>query len=97
MHVFAHFDVEERGLGDVEMSLCYQRLHVAEEEGQQQSANVRAVNVGVAHDYDASVAQFCHVEMFAHAYAYSRDDIFHFLVGEHLVEAGAFHIQDFPS
>ena len=56
MHVFAHLNVEERGLRNVEMSLCDQWLHVAEEECQQQGANVRAVNIGVTHDYDTPVA-----------------------------------------
>ena len=58
---------------------------------------MRAINVGVAHDDDASIAQFGHVEVIAHTYSYGRDDLLYFLIGKHLVEAGAFHIQYFPS
>ena len=37
----------QRRLGDEEVALFDQRLHVAEEKGQQQRADVRAVHVGI--------------------------------------------------
>jgi hypothetical protein len=55
------------------------------------------INISVAHDDDASVAQFGHIEMLANANANSRDDILYFLVGKHLFETGALNVQDFPS
>ena len=39
-----------------------QLRHLPEEEGQQQRADVRAVDVGVGHQHDAAVAQFGEVE-----------------------------------
>ncbi len=33
--------------------------------------------------------------MLAHTYAYSRNDILHFLVGKHLDETGTFNVQGF--
>ena len=57
-YLFPLADVEERWLRYIEVPSGNERLHVAEEEGQQQGANVSAVNVGVAHDDNAPVAQF---------------------------------------
>jgi uncharacterized protein YunC (DUF1805 family) len=39
--------------------------HLAEEERQQERANVRAVHVGVRHDDDLAVAQLREVELVA--------------------------------
>ena len=47
------------------MAALDQRPHLAEEEGQQQRADMRAVDVGVGHDDDLVVAQLVEVEVVA--------------------------------
>ena len=69
----------------IEVPSGNERLHVAEEEGQQQGANVSAVNVGVAHDDDASIAQFCHVELIADTDPGGGNNVLDFLVFQHFV------------
>ena len=49
-------DLEERRLRDVDEALLHQLRHLAEEEGQQQRADVRAVDVRIGHDDDLVVA-----------------------------------------
>ena len=53
----------ERRLGDEQMPGFDQRLHLAIEEGEQQRADMRAVDVGVGHDDDLVVAQLGEVEL----------------------------------
>ena len=55
--VVAALGAIERRLRDEEMAAVDQFRHLAEEEGEQQRADVRAVHVGVGHDDDAVVAQ----------------------------------------
>ena len=50
-------DFVERRLRDVEVAALDQLRHLAEEEGQKQRADMRAVHVGVGHDDDLVVAQ----------------------------------------
>ncbi len=71
-------------------------LHVAEEEGEQQRADVRAVNVGVRHDDDLAVAQLGQFEVFAFADAGADggDHSPDFFVAQHLVVTGLFDIED---
>ena len=69
---------------------------MAKEERQQQGADVRAVNVGVGHQNNFSVANFRGIEVFFRdAGAERGDQAANFLVGEHLVVARFFHIQNF--
>ncbi len=84
----------ERRLGDVEMAVFDQRGHVAEEEGQQQRADVAAVHIGIGHDDDAPVAQAGQVEVIADAGAEGRDERLDFVVPQDLVQAGALGVQD---
>ncbi len=58
-------DLVKRRLGDVEIAALDQRRHLAEEEGQQQRADMRAVDIGVGHDDDLVIAQFREVEFVA--------------------------------
>ena len=53
----------ERRLGDIEVAALDQLRHLAEEEGQQQRADMGAVDVGVGHDDDLVVAQLVDVEL----------------------------------
>ena len=82
-------------LGDVDAAGADQLLHVAEEEGQQQSSDVAAVDVGVGHDDDFAVAAFFQIEFLADAAAQGADDGADFLVAEHFDEVGFFHVEDF--
>src|SRR5579859_6911634 len=97
MDLLAHFDVVERGLRDVEMFFVDELLHVPEEEGEQQGTDVGAVNVGVAHDDDAAIAQFGHVEVLVDAYADGGNDVFDLFVFENFVESDAFDVEDFTA
>ena len=52
----ALLDLVERRLRNVDVVALDQLRHVAEEEGQQQRADVRSVHVGVGHEDDLAVA-----------------------------------------
>ncbi len=88
-------DFVERRLRDVDIAAVDQFAHLAEEERQQQRADVRAVDVRVGHDDDLVVAQLVGVELLrADAGAERRDQRADLLGREHLVEARALHIED---
>ena len=53
----------ERRLGDEEVAALDQLAHLPVEEGQQQRADMGAVDVGVRHDDDLVVAQLVGVEL----------------------------------
>ena len=53
----ALLDPVQRRLRDVDVAALDQLRHVAEEEREQQRADVRAVHVGVGHQDDLAVAQ----------------------------------------
>ena len=89
--------MEERRLRDVEMPSTDERLHVAEEEGQQQGADMRTVNVGVAHDDDATIAQLGHVEVLTDANADGGNDVLDLLVFQHLVQASTLDVENFTA
>ncbi len=91
----ALLDAEERRLRDVDVAALDELGHVAEEEGEQQGADVRAVDVGVGHEDELAVAQLGGVEVvLADAAAERRDHGADFLVAEHLVVAGLFDVED---
>ena len=91
----ALLDLEERRLGDVDVVALDQLRHVAEEEGEQQRADVRAVHVGVGHENDFAVADLGGVEVvLADAAAERRDHGADFLVAQHLVVAGLLDVED---
>ncbi len=69
--------------------------HLAEEEGEQQRANMSAVDVGVRHDDDLVIAQLVGVELvLADAGAECCDQCADFLTRQHLVEASALDVED---
>ena len=94
----------EGRLGNVDVALVDQIRHVAEEERQQQGADVRTVNVRIRHDDDVVVAQLLKVELAAvgaavlsftaDAATERRDEGGHFLGRQHLVETGLLDVQD---
>ena len=65
--LLAHDGRVQRRLGDVDVPVLDQLLHLAEEEREQQRADVAAVDVGVAQEDDLVVADLGHVELLAHA------------------------------
>ena len=78
------------------MSALDQLLHVTEEEGEQQGADVRSIHVGVGHEDDLAIAQLAGIEVvFANAGAHGRDHGADFFVTQHLVVARLFHVQNF--
>ena len=87
-------DHVERRLGDVQVPLGHQPGHLAVEEGHQQGADVRAVDVGVAHHDDLAVPPLARVFLVADAVADGRDDVADLLVAEHAVEPGALDVED---
>ena len=67
-------DFVERRLGDEQVAGCLMMSgSLAVEEGQQQRADVGAVDVGVGHDDDLVVAQLVEVELVADAGAHCLD------------------------
>ena len=91
----ALLDAVQRRLRDVDVAALDQLLHVAEEERQQQRADVRAVHVGVGHQDDLAVAQLGSIEVvLADARAQRRDHGANFFVAQHLVVARLLDVQD---
>src|SRR3546814_3573939 len=66
-------DLVERRLRDVEMAVLDDLGHLAIEEGQEQRADMRAVDVGVGHDDDLVIAQLVDREFVADAGAERLD------------------------
>ena len=58
----AALDLVERRLGDEEMAALDDLRHLAVEEGEQQRADMGAVDIGVGHDDDLVIAKFVDVE-----------------------------------
>ena len=67
--LLAGLHLVQRRLRDVDVAALHQLGHLAVEEGQQQRADVGAVDVGVGHDDDAVVAQLGDVEVVGAALA----------------------------
>jgi hypothetical protein len=90
----AVLDLVQRGLGDVDVAAFDQFRHLPVEEGQQQGADVGAIDVGIGHDDDAVIAQLGDVEVLgadaAAQRGHQRDDL---LAGYKLVEAGLLDVE----
>ena len=92
----ALLDAKQRRLRDEDVAALDQVLHVAEEEGQQQGADVGAVHVGVGHEDDFAVANLGGIEvLFRDAGAERGDHGADLFVGQHLVVACFFDVQNF--
>ena len=77
------------------MAALDQLRHLAEEEGEQQRADMGAVDIGVRHDDDLVIAQLVDVEIvLADAGAERGDQRADLVRRQHLVEAGALDIED---
>src|SRR5262249_39561659 len=85
----------ERRLCDEYVATLDEVAHVAEEEGEQQSADVRAVYVSIGHEDDFSVAQLEGIKiLFADAGSQRSDHSADFFMAQHLVVAGLLHVED---
>ncbi|CAI8198459.1 MAG: Uncharacterised protein [Alphaproteobacteria bacterium] len=72
--------------------------HLAIEKGQQQSANMRPVDIGISHDDDFVIAQFFDIEILAaNARAERRNQCANLIGRKHFVKACALNIQDFTA
>ena len=93
LRALAALHLVERRLGDEEMASLDQLRHLPEEEGQQQGADMRAVDVGVGHDDDLVIAQLLGVELvLADAGTECRDQRADHLRRQHAVEPGALDV-----
>ena len=90
----ADLDAVERWDGGVDVPALHELLHLAEEEREQQRADVRAVDVGVGHDDDPVVAQLFDVELGADPAADRGHDRLDLEVREHLVDAVLLRVDD---
>ena len=82
------------GWHDVDAAGVDERLHLPEEEREQQRADVAAVDIGVGQDADLVVAPLLDVELLADAGADRRDQRLDLEVLEHPVEAGPLDVED---
>ena len=87
-------DAEQRRLGHVDMAGHDELIHLPVEEGEQQRADVRAVDVGVGHDDDLVVAPLGEIHFVADAGADGRDHAADFFVGQHFVVAALEGVDD---
>ena len=87
----------QRRLGDIDMPVLHELAHLAEEESEQQNADVAAVYIGVAEQDDFVVADFVYFKFFAEVGADGVDERLYLFVANHAQGSGALHIQDFPS
>ena len=93
--VFAVFDFVQRRLGDVDVAAFDQLSHLAVEEGEQQGADVGAVDVGISHDDDAVIAQLFRFEVFrANARAQRGNEDGNGFRTDDFVGAGTFDVQN---
>src|SRR5439155_22197126 len=93
-HFLAELQAVERRLADVDATLLHQRPEMAIEEGQEQGADVRAVDVRIGEQDRLAVAQLFRVEIVADARAERDDERLDLLVREHLVGARLLDVED---
>src|SRR5262245_17999296 len=88
-------DLEERRLGDEQVARLDHLHHVAEEERQEQRADVRTIHVGIRHQDDLVVSELPDLELLgAYARAERGDQQANFLVREHLVVTRLLGVDD---
>ena len=84
----------QRRLGDVDVAVVHQLGHLAEEEREQQRADVAAVDVGVGEQDDLVVADLREVELGFDARADRRDQRLDLDVAQDLVRARLLDVED---
>ena len=89
-------DFVEGRLGDVDAALLHQLPQVAEDEGEEQRANVAAVDVGIGHQDQLAVAALADVlELCPGGNADRLEDVDDLFVVQDLDELGLFDVEDF--
>jgi hypothetical protein len=86
-------ELEQGRHGGVHIALFNKGPHEAEEEGEQQGADVGTVHVGIGHDDDLVIAQLVQVEVVPDARAQSGDDRGQLIVAVYLVRPGLLHVK----
>ena len=88
-------DPEQRGLGDIDMTVMDELRHLPKEKRQQQSSDMASVHIRIRHNDDPMIPELGQVEIgAAHACTDSRNHGDDFLVAQHFVESGFFDIED---
>ena len=87
-------DPVQRRNGGVHPPRVHERAHVAEEQGEQEGADVGAVDVGVRHDDDLAVARLVEVEGLARAGSDHLDDARALGVVEHVRHRRLLDVED---
>ena len=75
------------------MTLLDKRAHIAEEEGQQQRSDMRAVDIGIRHDNYLVVAKLCYIKLVAYSGAEGDDNRHELLVADNPVESRLFDVE----
>ena len=91
------FHLEQRRIGNINVTGFDQRPHLAVEERQQQCTDVRSVHVSIGHDYDAVITQFGNIEIFIHAAADGGKHGADFVIFQNFIQTGFFHVQKFTA
>src|SRR5690606_33606292 len=94
LDLLAATNLVEGRAGDEDAAVGDELGQLAEEEGQQQGADVRAVDVGVGHDDDLAVAQAIEAEILADAAAEGLDHGRNLAVADDLVDARLLDVDD---
>ena len=89
----AAVELIQRWDGGVDIAAVDERAHEAEEECQQQRADVAAVDIGIGHDDDLVIAELIDVKLIAQSGAERRDDGRELVVAVDLVGAGLFDVE----
>src|SRR5450759_1858601 len=90
--VVAPLEPEQRRLGEVDEAGLDPRAHEAEQQGEQQRADLQTIGIG--HQHDLVIARLGQVEVLADAGAEARDEGLDLVVGQHLVDAGLLDVED---
>ena len=90
----AALDAVQRRLRDEHVPVQDQVAHLPEEEREQQRADVRTIHVRIGHQDDLVIAELLQIELVRDAGSQRRDHGADLLVGQHLVVAGLFDVQD---
>src|SRR4029077_17732576 len=92
---FSPCNFVKRRLSNENVAALDQLFHLPEEQRQQESTDVRALDIPLRHDDDLVIAQFVGIEFIASdAGAERRDQRADFLARQHLVETRPFHVEN---
>src|SRR4051794_17479892 len=92
--VLALRELVERRLGDVDVAGLDQLVHLAEQQREDQRADVRAVHVGVRHEDHLVIAGLLEVELLADARAHGGDERLDLVVLQDLVDPRLLDVED---